>query len=782
MSISTAPPPQLPLESKRRKRVANPAVSVISQGEPFAWLMGGALAVCVVMVASLLAMIVYFGSGTFWPLPVERFRLTQMDADGQPQAVVYMGEVMETAPLAEPQLDPPSPGEPTGGPAGESSRNIPPQPPASPLRMGALGWSMCLLLAVLVTAVAILWFLVDDRLAGRLGSLLATILSVGLIAWSGYQLAQAPWVQVGERYKVRTGNFQLTNTHFTWLLSPEIQERTQPQWAVVLERQEYGRFYGFPAKFLIDGKTIADEPSQVWAQFEEHHGAVLERMAQIKSLVHHDIGELNAEQEQARLTLSERQLELTDAEDDRRRLELQLRQAKRASINAAQIAPLESRLQELEQEVQSRQGLVSAAEQAFQETEESARLKTERIQEQLTRLRQENEKYVMQLTTAQGQASTLTLDQIVRAYPANQLGLFGQLGVYLSRWREFIFDDPREANAEGGVFPAIVGTVAMTLIMAIAVVPFGVLAALYLREYAKGGFIVSLVRIAINNLAGVPSIVFGVFGLGFFCYIIGAFVDGGPDRINVTPLPPTSWWLVMLVLAATGTAAFMLGILSAWQQKARRNGTWLPALRAVALVLWLAAVVAFFVLIFTNPFFNGMYRAKLQTSPTFGTGGMLWASLTLALLTLPVVIVSTEEALASVPNSMREGSYACGASKWQTIRRIVLPRAMPGIMTGMILAMARGAGEVAPLMLVGASKLALELPVNSEFPFVHGSQTFMHLGFHIYDVGFQSQNSEAARPLVFTTTLLLILIIALLNIASVWLRARLRRKFVSSAF
>ena len=160
----------------------------------------------------------------------------------------------------------------------------------------------------------------------------------------------------------------------------------------------------------------------------------------------------------------------------------------------------------------------------------------------------------------------------------------------------------------------------------------------------------------------------------------------------------------------------------------------------------------------------------------------MWASLTLALLTLPVVIVATEEALSAVPNSMREGSYACGASKWQTIRRIVLPRAMPGIMTGMILAIARGAGEVAPLMLVGAVKLAPELPLDGVFPFLHGSRSFMHLGFHIYDVGFQSPNSEAARPMVFTTTLLLIAIVALLNITAIRLRSRLRRRYQVSQF
>jgi phosphate transport system permease protein len=307
------------------------------------------------------------------------------------------------------------------------------------------------------------------------------------------------------------------------------------------------------------------------------------------------------------------------------------------------------------------------------------------------------------VTTAAGADQSLALSDIVRAYPANQLGLADKLSIYFSRWFEFLADNPREANSEGGVLPAIWGTVAMTMLMSLAVVPFGVLAALYLREYAKAGLMVSTVRIAVNNLAGVPSIVFGVFGLGFFCYIIGASID------------------------------------------------------------------------------QLLFRPKLP-SPTFGTGGLMWAALTLALLTLPVVIVATEEALAAVPRSMREGSLACGASKWQTIRRIVVPRAMPGIMTGMILAMARGAGEVAPLMLVGAVKLAPELPIDKMFPYVHLERSFMHLGFHIYDLGFQSQNSEAAKPMVFTTTLLLIGIIAFMNLLAIWLRARLRKRFEYNQF
>jgi phosphate transport system permease protein len=311
--------------------------------------------------------------------------------------------------------------------------------------------------------------------------------------------------------------------------------------------------------------------------------------------------------------------------------------------------------------------------------------------------------HVLRLRTASDQFSDIALGDIVRAYPGNQLGLGAKLKIYFSRWAEFLSAEPREANSEGGVFPAIFGTVVMTLGMTILVVPFGVMAALYLREYARQGWLTSVVRISINNLAGVPSIVFGVFGMGFFSYLVGGRIDA-------------------------------------------------------------------------------IFFADKLPNPTFGTGGIMWASLTLALLTLPVVIVATEEALAAVPSSMREGSFACGATKWQTIHRVVLPRALPGVMTGAILAMARGAGEVAPLMLVGAVKLAPELPLDLHFPFLHPERSFMHLGFHIYDLGFQSQNSEAAKPMVFTTTMLLMGIVLFLNAAAIWLRMQLARKFSGSKF
>jgi phosphate transport system permease protein len=270
------------------------------------------------------------------------------------------------------------------------------------------------------------------------------------------------------------------------------------------------------------------------------------------------------------------------------------------------------------------------AAEAETRVQEAVAEETRRLDGETASLRDQNAGWNVEFETAAGGVTSVPLDGIVRAWQPNRLGLAGRLGVYASRWGEFLADDPREANSAGGVFPAIWGTVTMTLIMAMLVAPFGVLAALYLREYATSGPIVTAVRIAINNLAGVPSIVYGAFGLGFFCYGLGAGID--------------------------------------------------------------------------ELFFQASTVADGQ--PVFGTGGLLWASLTLALLTLPVVIVATEEALSAVPNSMREGSYACGAGKWQTIRRIVLPRALPGIMTGLILAMARGAGEVAPLMLVGVKKLA----------------------------------------------------------------------------
>lgn len=466
------------------------------------------------------------------------------------------------------------------------------------------------------------------------------------------------------RRLLRTGNFDVSQSHFHWIESCLIESESRPEWAVILERLTWGRFYGTPTALVVDGKEITSDPVATWRQFKEQHVAARARWRKRVSLEEHDLGDLSRRRNDARLAL--RAAELDNAADSPE---------------------------------------VTAAQSRFAEVTQATEIEAETILAEIAELNRENARYQLKMTTVDGQEKLIPLEEIVRGYPANQLSWFGKVGVYLSRWKEFLTDDPREANSEGGVFPAIFGTVVMTLLMSVAVAPFGVLAALYLREYAKPGFTVSLVRIAINNLAGVPSVVFGVFGLGFFCYVMGASID------------------------------------------------------------------------------QLFFRAALsENTPTFGTGGLLWASLTLALLTLPVVIITTEEALSAVPSSMREGSYACGASKWQTMQRIVLPRALPGIMTGMILAMARGAGEVAPLMLVGVVKLAPELPIDGVFPFVHAQRSFMHLGFHIFDLGFQSSNSEAAKPMVFTTTLMLISVIAFLNIVAVWIRGRLRRKFISQHF
>jgi len=486
------------------------------------------------------------------------------------------------------------------------------------------------------------------------------------------QTATAKAVGHGRRRLVRTANFEVSGNHYEWFDDTGIARVSQPEWATVVERLEGGRFHGFPVRLLHGDEVVAVGSEETWKAFMQEHPAVRRRWREAMRIDRHERGRLQRELRAARLAVVQAGLDAGSAAPGS------------GAPSAGQAAAIAA-----EEVVVARVGRQSAE-----------------LDDRTGRLRRENEGWGLEIETADGIKKVLPLDGIVRACQPNRLSMAGKLGVYGSRWREFLGDDPREANSAGGVFPAIWGTVAMTLIMALLVAPFGVLAALYLREYASSGPLTAAVRIAINNLAGVPSIVYGAFGLGFFCYGLG----GGIDEL----------------------------------------------------------------------FFSASLVADKQ--PTFGTGGLLWASLTLALLTLPVVIVATEEALSAVPNSMREGSYACGAGKWQTIRRIVLPRALPGIMTGLILAMARGAGEVAPLMLVGVKKLALDLPIDGTLPFVHPEREFMHLAYLIYDVGFQSPNSQAAKPMVFTITFLLVAIIALLNVAAIWIRSRLKRRYVSQQF
>ncbi len=471
--------------------------------------------------------------------------------------------------------------------------------------------------------------------------------------------------QLVRRRLIRTGH---TGEDFHWVPDYLIQDERLPEWPLVVERQgvveptSYGRVYGYPLALLRDGQAVAGEPAEIVAQVDRELAGVHARNEQIAALRKHGIGGLSATEDDARLAARGAEL--------------------RHGTNSAEH---------------------TAAVAAWRALEKAHEPERSALSQQIDGLLAEQKRLALRLRRGDGGERDVYLADIVRTYPANRLSFGERLGVFADRWWEFLTAEPRESNQEGGVWPAIFGTVLMTLVMSLLVVPLGVLAALYIREYAKGGLVISAIRVAVNNLAGVPSIVFGVFGLGFFCYIVGGSIDA-------------------------------------------------------------------------------LFYPERLPNPTFGKGALIWASLTLALLTLPVVIVATEEALAAVPGSMREGSYACGASKWQTIRRIVLPRAMPGIMTGAILAMARGAGEVAPLMLVGAAKLVPDLPFDGEAPYLHPSRSFMHLGFHIYDLGFQSQNSEAAKPMVFTTTLLLIGVIVLLNVCAIWLRSRLRRKFVAAQF
>jgi phosphate transport system permease protein len=276
------------------------------------------------------------------------------------------------------------------------------------------------------------------------------------------------------RRLVRTGNYEISGEHFTWISDHEVKAETRPEQALVIERTAWGRFYGLPESFSLGGETVASAPGTALEKFNEYHGAVSDRRAKIRELETKDVGLVNRRLEKARLDL--RTVELRD-------------------------------------------GTGSPAWQAehekFVATEKAVTAEFTVLQEEIARLRAENSRYVLNLKTAQGKDVAMPLEAIVRAYPANQLSILGKARIYFSRWGEFLFDEPREANSEGGVFPAIFGTVIMTLLMSLAVVPFGVMSALYLREYAKPGLIVSAVRISINNLAGVPSIVFGVFGLTF---------------------------------------------------------------------------------------------------------------------------------------------------------------------------------------------------------------------------------------------------------------------------
>ncbi len=455
------------------------------------------------------------------------------------------------------------------------------------------------------------------------------------------------------RQLMKFGNRDLNGADFGWVLTDYLAEVSFPEEIVALERREWGNFYGYLTGLAENGTELSIVDAELWTEFNSRLVRALSIYEEIYEIEKQDIGDINYQVE--RLRLRERRLQL-DGEDTTERL---------AEIAASR----------------------DALDQSYQA-----------LQAQLTGLYEEFNRDSALFVAANEQQTQIQLSEIVRAYKPNSMSVIGKIGAYFSKLAEFLTAEPREANTEGGIYPAIFGTVVMVMLMSVFVTPLGVIAAVYLREYAQQGIVTQTIRVAVNNLAGVPSIVYGVFGLGFFIYIIGGEID---QRLYPEALP----------------------------------------------------------------------------APTFGTPGLLWASLTLALLTVPVVIVATEEGLARIPRSVREGSLALGATKFETIWRVVLPMASPAMMTGLILAIARAAGEVAPLMLVGVVKLAPSLPVDGNYPYVHLEQKFMHLGFHIYDVGFQSPNVEAARPLVFATALLLVIVIALLNFSAVMLRNHLREKY-----
>ena len=455
------------------------------------------------------------------------------------------------------------------------------------------------------------------------------------------------------RIQLKVGNRDIYGFDFKWIDEDKIKTITYPQNAFLIERLEWGNMYGFLNEIKEKNQILTTDEQASIAKLKTILPQTSRIYKKIKKIEKHVIGDINYEIESLRLKI--KGLKLSEAKNKEKLLELQ-------------------------------EG-IKVEEGKF------------RIEEQeLSKLYTKLDEYTVKVDTVDGREKEFSAGAIVRAFRPNSMNTISKVKLYLSKFWEFLSADPREANTEGGVFPAIFGTVIMVLIMSVVVLPFGVLAALYLREYANQGLFVSIVRICVNNLAGVPSIVFGVFAVGFFIYGIGGAIDS-------------------------------------------------------------------------------IFYKEALPNPTFGTGGILWASLTLALLTVPVVIVATEEGLAAVPKNIKEGSVALGATKFETIWKVVLPSAMPSIMTGLILAIARAAGEVAPLMITGVVKLAPDLPIDGNFPFVHFERKFMHLGFHIYDVGFQSPNVEAAKPMVYITAFLLIVIVIILSLSAIIIRNRLKKKY-----
>ncbi|MBA5204567.1 phosphate ABC transporter permease PstA [Pectobacterium aroidearum] len=455
------------------------------------------------------------------------------------------------------------------------------------------------------------------------------------------------------RYLIKIGQREIHGQSFRSLLSRDIVRFDKPADILVLKRTNNGTAYGYLAGMLEGEQPLVatDLPATL-----QH------RVEQVQGLL-----------------------------------------AKAQAIRMGEMAKINQQFEVLRLEEKKRQQTRTLDNQAL------ARLQAERIElqrrfdelsRQLTALNLDINRDTVQLRDANGSVHLIPLRDIEQAWYPNAMDLWEKVRHWGNQAKYMLARYSPDSNSAGHLFPAIFGTVLMVVLMSIVVMPLGVIAAVYLHEYAGKNSLTRWVRIAVVNLAGVPSIVYGVFGLGFFVYLIGGTLDQ-------------------------------------------------------------------------------LFYSEALPNPTFGTPGLLWASLTLALLTLPVVIVATEEGLSRIPMSVRHGSLALGATKAETLWHVVLPMAVPAMMTGLILAVARAAGETAPLMLVGVVKSVPVLPVDDIFPYLHLERKFMHLGFQIYDLAFQSPDVEAARPLVYITALLLVLIVVGLNLAAIGIRHVLREKYRS---
>ena len=453
-----------------------------------------------------------------------------------------------------------------------------------------------------------------------------------------------------ERLSIKVANRDLYQADFISLLADNVSAPEKPTGWAVIERTRDGQFFGKPVGFeKADGESSAYISTLLERGLQE----VTTLREQIDTVIEQEIRVVSSASEKLRL--------------ERRRLELN------GKLTDEYLAAYQQQKQVLDE-------------------------KRKQAEEHLDLLRTQLGQQTLIVEDMAGTRVRIPVSHILDIWYPNDMNALEKLTQWSKQVWAFLSENPRESNSEGGVFPAIFGTVFLVLLMSVIVMPLGVVAAVYLHEYAKDNTFTRIIRVAVINLAGVPSIVYGVFGLGFFVYTIGSSIDS-------------------------------------------------------------------------------VFYAERLPAPTFGTPGLLWSALTLAVLTLPVVIVTTEEGLTRIPNSVRHGSLALGATQFETIWRIVLPMASPAMITGLILAIARAAGEVAPLMLVGVVKIASSLPVDAEFPYVHLERKFMHLGFHIYDVGFQTTNIETARPLVYATSFLLVTVIVALNLTAISIRNNLREKY-----